>query len=272
MWFCLRLPFRFDPNRLAAEVDQFSAETWVRHFNTGYFEGEWSGLALRSVEGDPHQLYPAPSQTCVYSDTPLLARCPAVQEVLETLRCRATSVRFLKVTPGSRILEHKDYDLGYADGEVRLHVPIRTNPEVHFYVNGRRIPLQAGECWYMDFNRLHRVENGGTTDRIHLVLDCQVNDWLRELFEQTDRATTEYDLFGSISRGGFEAFRTYAFEHPELLVELRQTADRREFFSTTVRRGEAHGFHFTADDLQSAMETERRSWFQVQMEPTLTNL
>lgn len=272
MWFCLRLPFKFDPARLAAEVAQFPAETWVRHFNTGYFEGEWSGLALRSIDGNPQHLYPDPRRTCTYSDTPLLARCPAVREVLDTLHCRATSVRFLKVTPGSRILEHKDYDLGFADGEVRLHVPILTNPEVHFYVNGRRIPLQAGECWYMDFNRLHRVENGGTTDRVHLVMDCQVNDWLRELFEATDRTTTEDDLFGSRSRGGFDAFRSFAFEHPEILSELRNTADRQAFFSATVRCGEANGFHFTADDLQSAMETERRRWFQFQMEPHLTSL
>src|SRR5262245_43632837 len=121
MWFCLKLPFTFDSAKLAAEAAQFPAEQWVWHFNSGYFEGEWSGLALRSVGSDPARLYPDLTRTANYSDTPLLAKCPTVQAVLDTLACPTSSVRFLKVTPGSRIREHKDYGLGLESGEVRLH-------------------------------------------------------------------------------------------------------------------------------------------------------
>ena len=40
-----------------------------------------------------------------------------------------------------------------------------------------------GEAWYLDLNLRHRVDNHSDTDRIHLVIDCVVNDWVRALFE-----------------------------------------------------------------------------------------
>ena len=47
-----RLPLRFDPLALQADVDALRPDDWVPHFNTGYYEGDWSGAALRSVNGD----------------------------------------------------------------------------------------------------------------------------------------------------------------------------------------------------------------------------
>ena len=40
---------------------------------------------------------------------------------------------------------------------------------MEFYVDDRRVIMEAGECWYLDLSRPHRVHNRGTTDRIHLV-------------------------------------------------------------------------------------------------------
>ena len=52
---------------------------------------------------------------------------------------------------------------------------------MEFILNQVRILMNEGECWYLNVNRPHRVANHGTSDRIHLVIDCVVNDWLREL-------------------------------------------------------------------------------------------
>jgi quercetin dioxygenase-like cupin family protein len=43
--------------------------------------------------------------------------------------------------------------------------------------------MHEGELWYLDFSQKHRVENNGATDRIHLVMDCKVNDWLVEIIK-----------------------------------------------------------------------------------------
>lgn len=179
----LQLPLHFDPDLLKADLRALAAEDWVLHFNKPYYEGEWSGVALRSVNGEAGRLYPDPTAREQFADTPALARCRYIQSVLATFHCPLEAVRLLKLRAGSSIREHKDYNLGYEDGEVRFHVPVLTNPDVEFYLNQQRIVMNEGECWYLDFNLPHRVVNHSATDRIHLVIDCVVNDWVRGFFE-----------------------------------------------------------------------------------------
>ncbi len=173
-----QFPFRFDPARLKAELERIQPEEWTPHFNTSIYEGEWSGVALRSIAGRALQLYPDPTATGSFTDTELLARCPYYQEVLAAFHCPLTSARLLKLKARSNIREHRDYRLGFEDGEMRLHVPVVTNPAVAFFVNGERVPMQEGETWYVNVNLPHRVDNESDTDRIHLVIDCVVNEWL----------------------------------------------------------------------------------------------
>ena len=177
----LKLPFGLDIARLKADLGRILTADFVPHFNTAYYQGEWSAVALRSIGGDAGQIYPNPTAKDAYADTPLLARCPYIREVLAWLRCPQQAVRLLRLKAGSLIKEHRDHELGFEDGEVRLHIPIRTNPEVEFVLNQIRVIMNEGECWYLNFNEPHRVTNRGAADRIHLVVDCVVNDWLRDL-------------------------------------------------------------------------------------------
>jgi len=177
-----KLPLRFDTERLKADLAGFQSDEWIPHFNTRYYEGDWSGIALRAVGGKAGQLYPDPTATDDFADTPLLARCPYLQEVLAVFHCPLTSVRLLKLAARSSIREHKDFNLGFEDGEMRIHVPVVTNLDVAFFLAGEQVIMQEGEAWYLDLNLPHRVENHSDTDRVHLVIDCVVDDWARELF------------------------------------------------------------------------------------------
>ncbi len=177
------LPLRFDPERLADDLRKVAAEEWVPHFNTQYYEGDWSVVSLRSTSGSASQIYPNPTIN-TYLDTPVLARCGYYQQVLASFQCPLLAVRFLQLGAGSRIREHTDLNLGYEDGEIRIHVPVLTNPAVEFYLAGERIALNEGEAWYLNLNLPHRVLNMGTSSRVHLVLDCVVNDWVRAMLEQ----------------------------------------------------------------------------------------
>jgi len=106
---------------------------------------------------------------------------------LQGFECPLLSVRLLKLKTNSIIKEHRDHELSFEKGEARLHVPIFTNPQVEFYLNNVLVKMQEGECWYINANLPHRVSNLGDTDRIHLVVDCQVNDWLKLQFHQAKR-------------------------------------------------------------------------------------
>jgi hypothetical protein len=174
----VRLPLRFDAEALEADVERLAPDEWVPHFNTGIYEGDWSGVSLRSVGGKPTQLYPDPTADGDHADTETLGRCPAIAAALRQFECRLQVVRLLRLGPGASIGEHRDYRLGHEDGEVRFHVPITTNPGVEFVHEGELVPMEPGETWYLDFNQPHRVVNRGDGPRVHLVIDCYVNDWV----------------------------------------------------------------------------------------------
>lgn len=182
----LRLPFSFDPNRLAADLQGLSAVAWTEHFVRQNYEGDWSVIPLRGKAGATHpitMIYADPSCR-EFEDTPMLAACPYYREVLATFKAPLHAVRLMRLTAGSVIKEHADYDLSFEDGTVRFHVPVMTNPYVEFYLNRERVVLEAGSCWYLRLADPHRIANKGGTDRVHMVIDAAANDWVAEVLQQ----------------------------------------------------------------------------------------
>jgi hypothetical protein len=185
----LKLPFVFDSARLKNDLQSFAPTDWTPHFNTRYYEGDWSGIALRAPKGTAvNQLYPDPTAKDGYAETAMLERCDYIPEVLAAFRCELESARFLRLGAGANIREHRDYQLGYEDGFIRLHIPVQTNSQVEFYLDGQSVEMREGEAWYLNFNLKHSVKNGGASDRVHLVIDCVLNDWLRAFFPPEDSA------------------------------------------------------------------------------------
>jgi hypothetical protein len=176
-----KLSIQFDAAKLQSELERIDASEWIRHFNTENFEGEWSGVALRSVGGQAGQLYPLMAAPELFTPTDVLLRCAYFQDVLNQFLFPLTAVRLLKLSAGSRILKHHDDRLGYGDGQVRLHVPIVTHPDVDFRLDGERIAMGEGECWYLDLTRPHWCANESGIDRVHLVLDGIVNEWVTDM-------------------------------------------------------------------------------------------
>ncbi len=184
----VQLPLRFDAAGMRRDLATLPEEAWQPHFNKGCYEGDWSGIALRAAHEGPRALYPDPAADALYADTPVMARCERIRAVVAAFQCDLLSVRLLRLASGSIIREHRDYRLSASDGEVRLHVPVVTTPEVEFTIEGQRLFMPEGSCWYCDFSLPHSITNRSPIDRIHLVLDCRVNDWLRDMLLET--ATT----------------------------------------------------------------------------------
>ncbi|MEM8641003.1 MAG: aspartyl/asparaginyl beta-hydroxylase domain-containing protein [Cyanobacteria bacterium P01_G01_bin.54] len=112
-------------------------------------------------------------------EMPILNSCPYIQAVLASLDCRKTSVRLLRLEPGSIVKEHTDPTLNLDfRQQVRLHVPVFTHERVEFWLNGAIVPFQPGELWYLRFSDPHSVYNNCPTERIHLSIDVVVNDWV----------------------------------------------------------------------------------------------
>lgn len=166
---------------------------WTAHFQKSHTVGDWTVLPLRTLGGDADEALPFALGTSSreYRATPLLAQCPAVARFIDALGAPVMSARLLKLAPGATIKAHRDPDLAFESGEARLHVPILTNPDVEFLIDGQRVAMEAGTCWYINANLRHQVANRGSSDRIHLVVDCAVDDGMRRLFARAERAYSE---------------------------------------------------------------------------------
>jgi len=174
--------------RIRNDVDSLT-KNWIPHFNQHDYAGEWTVISLRSPSGQPSQIVPDLMGNENYKDTELMQQCPAIRDLVSAFECDVMSVRLMNLKPGSVIKEHRDLDLSFENGEARFHIPVFTNKEVFFYSRDTRIIMNVGECWYVNVNMPHRVSNEGQTDRIHLVIDCKVNAWIKDWFSRSDCAT-----------------------------------------------------------------------------------
>lgn len=177
------LPLYFDPAKLRADLARVSGTDWQAHFNQAIYDGDWSGVPLRAVPGGHLALYSDPAAREQWADTPLLESCPYFREVLAHFACPLLSVRLLRLAPGALIKEHRDHALGLDYGEVRIHVVVTTNPAVECRIDGQSYHWREGQCWYADFGRPHSFANRGDSERVHLVLDCKLDDWLLNLLK-----------------------------------------------------------------------------------------
>lgn len=177
-----RLALAFDPARLQADLAAVEAMTWTDHFVRQNYEGQWDVLPLRHQAGATHPIMQAytPPDATDFVDAAILDRTPYFRSVLAAIPCSLKAVRLMRLTPGSKIREHADHDLAADWGQARLHIPITTNPGVTFLLNRVAVAMVPGEAWYLRLSDPHAVTNDGDTDRVHLVIDCEANDWLIE--------------------------------------------------------------------------------------------
>ncbi|MDB5278943.1 MAG: L-proline cis-4-hydroxylase [Ferruginibacter sp.] len=180
-----RIKQRFDVQQMQQEVNGLEANFWKPHYNEKHYEGNWTILPLRSLNGSIENniaIHSGSLQTNMqYKDTTLLNDCPYLSSVLNYFRCEKMSVRLMNLNAGASIKEHSDYDMSLEEGEARFHIPVFTNNGVAFFIEEEQIPMQEGECWYLNLSLRHRVNNSGATNRIHLVIDCKVNGWVKGL-------------------------------------------------------------------------------------------
>jgi hypothetical protein len=164
-----RLPLDCDVDRLHADLDAVEPAPWHPHFNSGYYSGDWSGIPLRAQPGIHVPLYTDPTRDD-FTDTEAMGRCSYVPELLARIPGTLQAVRLLRLGSGSRIREHRDPGLCIEEDVFRLHIPVRTSPDVEFVVGGQSLRMAEGECWYVNFDLPHALVNKGA-DRIHLVID-----------------------------------------------------------------------------------------------------
>ncbi|MDR3419178.1 MAG: sulfotransferase [Nevskia sp.] len=161
-----RLPLLLDIERLQAEVAQFAEDQWQRHPDG--FEGN-TAIRLISVGGEENDRVAGAMRP-----TPQLQRCPYIRQVLANFGVVFSRSRLMRLAPGAEVPEHCDSNYHWFH-RVRIHIPVFTEPQVSFSCDGKTVHMAAGEAWIFDNWRLHRVHNGGSRNRVHLVADTTGN-------------------------------------------------------------------------------------------------
>jgi hypothetical protein len=211
----LRLPRTYDAARLRQDLET-AMRIGREHENRGdYHDGGWTAIALTSVDGslEADALRWA-GWDANYQKTAIVPHTPYFDQIMDEIRSPKARVRLLQLKPGADIHEHRDDGDGWAVGKVRLHIPIITNDDVYFYVDGQRVIMNPGELWYCDFTRPHRVANKGNIGRIHLVMDVMVDDWLKENLFPPEPVTDR--LRNAAQRAVYQARRA-RYELPQRL-------------------------------------------------------
>ena len=181
----VRLPIRFDAEALEREVRALPESAWVPH-PTGYVGNE--AVRLITPEGkltDDLGGEMAPTEQ--------LLACPYVTEVMAAIGAVWGRSRLMALGAGADVPPHIDSHY-YWRTHWRIHIPVITNPGVTFTCGGETVHMAAGECWVFDSFKAHKVHNGGSEQRVHLVLDTVGGGRLRDLIEAGERGGAEAEL------------------------------------------------------------------------------
>lgn len=178
----LKLPIRFDPDALAAEVRDLPSEAWTPH-PTGYVGNE--AVRLITPFGRPTDDIEGPM-----APTQWLQRCSYIQEVMAAIGAVWGRSRLMGLAAGSEVPSHIDINY-YWRTHLRIHIPVITNSGVLFTCGDRTEHMAAGECWIFDSFRWHDVQNKGSEQRIHLVIDTVGGGLLPELMGQAETGDSE---------------------------------------------------------------------------------
>jgi aspartyl/asparaginyl beta-hydroxylase (cupin superfamily) len=104
-------------------------------------------------------------------DPALVAATEAVTDRLAShFGGQVAKLMFASLRPGGSISPHHDAPPALTMVH-RCHLPVVTNPDASFSVDGQDYRLEAGMIYELDNIRAHGVENRGTTARVHLICD-----------------------------------------------------------------------------------------------------
>ncbi|AGC75377.1 aspartyl/asparaginyl beta-hydroxylase [Nonlabens dokdonensis] len=174
----IQLPFKFDVELIKKELSQFSKEDYRDIYNSSVtLETLWLIHLIEPIN-DTNGLP-------VFLPNATLKKCPYLLSVFETFLCPVETFRIHVLDPGASIQPHRDNGYSMENGMVRLHIPIQTHKKVQLIIDKEPVVMHAGECWYCNFHKVHEVHNKSDEPRIHLILDCKVNEWFKEIFEKS---------------------------------------------------------------------------------------
>lgn len=187
-----RLDLTLDVSDMVAALSRLPE--WAEHYSSYNKRHSWYALALRGYGSVDFIEKPAemgkkwkeenPDKLSLpLADTALRKALPEAEALIAAIPGVKHRIRLMRLTQGkgelARHADITDPDAGVAPTKLlRIHIPIITNPKVlveQWNLKGENVAcnMKAGEAWYLDTRKPHRVVNQGASDRVHLVMDVE---------------------------------------------------------------------------------------------------
>ena len=112
---------------------------------------------------------------------------PIIRELEYRMCGKAARVLLIRLNANKDVTEHTDSG-NYLNTVRRFHIPIITNENVFYTVNGEKINMKEGDCWEINNRRPHSVDNASDEDRIHLLIDIMPESEFKTIDSLTDKS------------------------------------------------------------------------------------
>ena len=173
----LKLPWQFDAERLASEVEALSERYWLDH--PSGLPGN-SAVPLVSVDGAMNHAFDG-----AMKPTEALMKSHYIHQAIASFGEVVARSRLMRLAPGAQVAEHVDFNYHWVS-RVRIHIPIITNLQVNFYCGDESVHMAQGESWLFDSWRRHRVVNASDSARTHLVIDLAGSSRFWQIVRKAD--------------------------------------------------------------------------------------
>ncbi|MDJ0532961.1 MAG: aspartyl/asparaginyl beta-hydroxylase domain-containing protein [Xenococcaceae cyanobacterium MO_207.B15] len=153
---------------------------WKKFSYTEYVSEGVFSLSLLNSDGDSNNTI---IRDCIPKPTDVLEQLPATKRFLAECGLDLMWARLNRLESGASLWEHKDYSELEDKNRLRIHLPIKTNKRAWLILSGHRIHLHEDALWKLNpASVVHGAINEGST-RIHLILDCYINEKLKNLLK-----------------------------------------------------------------------------------------
>lgn len=200
---------KFNSKNLFEEFDK----EYSNHLTKVYSENEnWNGVCIFKKGQDLS-----------------LINLPELEKVADFFgKKNIIGINYFNLDKDSSLHEHRDMNGNLLFGIVRIHIPIKTNPEAIMIIEGKDYHIPLNTAWALDTSGLHALSNGSLDNRIHLVIDIKKNKDTSEYFPKFSLGVLLH-LFKFIIIVAFKILRDL-FANPRSLI--KRLKDKSKEYTT----------------------------------------
>lgn len=211
----LQLRSDFDVSSILEKINGISPEKWTESGRERLFAVHKDTQSIQLVHFEDYQ-YQKPKYRELYPEFEAVMR-PVIDYVSDYYRDNGFVVRIVlaKLLKNGSIPKHTDAGYSLLNCH-RVHIPLISSDDVAFSVGGEEINMGVGEFWEINNGVTHGVENRGTEDRIHLIVDWMPNHENKSEEDvlavdqsgEADSATSNAEALDSMVARGYQLNRS----------------------------------------------------------------